>query len=76
MQAAEQLRRRGKPLVAALPEDTTGVLMALCTGRYLSVAHSLASLLARELVVIDCTKRRNKEAGATGVKTYLWLIGL
>lgn len=33
MQAAEQLRRRGKPLVAALPEDTTGVLMALCTGR-------------------------------------------
>ncbi|CAN0275685.1 unnamed protein product [Ascophyllum nodosum] len=33
-EAAEQLRRRGKPLVAALPEETTGVLMALCTGRY------------------------------------------
>ncbi|CAM9660205.1 unnamed protein product [Pylaiella littoralis] len=33
---SEQLRRRGKPLVAALPEDTTGVLMALCTGRYSS----------------------------------------
>lgn len=33
-EASEQLRRRGKPLVAALPEDTTGVLMALCTGRY------------------------------------------
>lgn len=33
-EAAEQLRRRGKALVAALPEESTGVLMALCTGRY------------------------------------------
>ncbi|CAM9335366.1 unnamed protein product [Discosporangium mesarthrocarpum] len=33
-EAAEQLRRRGKPLVLRLPEDTTGVLMALCTGKY------------------------------------------
>ncbi|CBN79204.1 conserved unknown protein [Ectocarpus siliculosus] len=36
-EASKQLRRRGKPLVAALPEDTTGVLMALCTGRYSSM---------------------------------------
>ncbi|CAM9107763.1 unnamed protein product, partial [Scytosiphon promiscuus] len=45
-EAAEQLRRRGKPLVAALPEDTTGVLMALCTGRYTSRPEPAATAAA------------------------------
>ena len=52
MQAAEQLRRRGKPLVAALPEDTTGVLMALCTGRL--VAHALRHTFAEGVVDAAC----------------------
>ncbi len=33
-QAEMYLRRHGKALVANLPEDTTGMLMALCTGKY------------------------------------------
>ncbi len=33
-QAEIYLRRHGKALVTNLPEDTTGMLMALCTGKY------------------------------------------